>query len=65
MARKAKRQTASQRKIQAAGHEVKKNPPRVLASTKRKFGARRAEQQRTAIVLNKARAAGARIPRRR
>ena len=61
----AKKKTESQRKIQTAGHEVKKNPPRVLASTRRKFGKRRAEAQRTAIVLNKARAAGARIPRRR
>mgnify|MGYP001558508429 CR=1 FL=1 len=41
--------------IAAAGHEVKTNPPRILAKTRKKFGAKRAEAQRTAIVLNKAR----------
>ena len=50
--------------LQRVGHELKTNPPRVLASTRRKFGAGRAERQRRAILLNKARRDGVRIPRR-
>ncbi len=45
------------------GSEMKRNPPSVLATTRRRFGAARAERQRRAILLNKARRAGARIPR--
>lgn len=48
--------------LEAVGHELKVNPPSVLASTRRKFGAARAEKQRKAILLSKARAAGAKIP---
>lgn len=44
------------------GHELKTNPPKILATTRRKFGAKRAEKQRKAILLNKARARGAKIP---
>ena len=50
--------------LQRVGHELKSNPPRVLARTAAKFGAGRAARQRRAILLNKARRAGARIPRR-
>jgi hypothetical protein len=45
----------SQAAIGAAGEEIKENPPSILARTRRKFGAKRAEAQRTAILLNKAR----------
>lgn len=41
--------------IARAGHEVRVNPPRILAKTRKKFGAKRAEAQRKAIVLSKAR----------
>ena len=41
-------------KLQAAGHEMKMNPPRILAKTRRKFGKRRAEKQRVAILMSKA-----------
>ena len=41
--------------IEAAGRELKQNPPRVLARTSKKFGAKRAEAQRKAIILSKAR----------
>jgi hypothetical protein len=41
--------------LSRAFHEVKHNPPKQLAKTKRKFGAERAGKQRTAIAMNKAR----------
>lgn len=46
--------------LQAAGHEIKNNPPRILAKTRRKKGAKQAEKQRKAILLSKARAASKR-----
>ena len=60
---KKKVPTKTQRLIGAAGHELKANPPRVLRSTQRKKGAEAAEKQRVAIMLSKARAAGADIPK--
>ena len=50
--------------LQRIGHEMKVNPPRILAHTASKFGAARAARQKRAILLNKARRAGARLPRR-
>ena len=50
--------------LQRVGHEMKVNPPRILAHTASKFGAARAARQRKAILLAKARRSGARIPRR-
>lgn len=47
--------------LESVGHELKKNPPKVLAATRRKSGAAQAEKQRRAILLSKARRAGARI----
>jgi hypothetical protein len=55
-----KKKTA--RLIESAGHEIKNNPPKILAKTARKSGAKRANKQRVAIMLSKARAAGANIP---
>ncbi len=49
--------------LENAGHEIKVNPPKILARTKSKFGAARAERQRRAILLSKARSAGAKIPK--
>lgn len=49
-------------KVAAAFHEVKENPPKVLAKTRRKSGAALANRQRVAIALSKARKAGASIP---
>ncbi len=43
--------------IAEAGHEIKVNPPRILAKTRKKKGAKAAEAQRKAIMLSKARAA--------
>lgn len=45
----------SQQKIESAGHEMKMNPPKQLAKTKKKFGKKRAQKQRVAIMLSKAR----------
>ena len=42
-------------KLEAAGSEMKENPPSILARTRKKFGAERAEKQRVAILMNKAR----------
>lgn len=44
--------------IQAAGHEIKQNPPKILAHTARKFGKVDAKKQRVAIMLSKARKSG-------
>ena len=57
--------TKSERLVKAAGKEVKENPPAVLAKTRAKKGAEAAEAQRRAIVLSKARQAGARIKKKR
>lgn len=53
----------SQAKIEAAGHEMKVNPPKILAKTQKKFGKKRMEKQKVAIMLSKAREAGAKIPK--
>jgi hypothetical protein len=49
-------------KLQAAFHEIRENPPKILAKTRKKEGAAQANAQRVAIGLSKARAAGARVP---
>jgi len=51
--------------IEGAGHEMKVNPPKILAHTRAKFGTKRAEEQRIAILLSKARKRGAKIKRRK
>lgn len=49
----------NRRILQRVGHELKRKPPRVLAKTRRKKGKARAEAQRKAILLSKARREGA------
>lgn len=51
------REYPSKSKLQAAGEELKENPPAILKSNARKFGRTRQRQQRTAILLAKARKA--------
>ena len=51
--------------VEKAGHEMKMNPPKILAHTASKFGAKRAEKQRVAILLSKARKKGAKIKKKR
>jgi hypothetical protein len=41
--------------IEKAGHELKVNPPKILAKTRKKKGKKRADKQRVAIMLSKAR----------
>ena len=41
--------------LSSAFREVHANPPAVVKSTAKKYGAKRAEKQRIAIALNKAR----------
>lgn len=52
--------TRSARIIKDVGEEMKANPPKILAKTRRKKGKKAANKQRTAILLSKARKAGAR-----
>ena len=47
--------------IERAGHEMKVNPPKILAHTAAKFGVKRAEEQRVAILISKSRKKGAKI----
>ena len=47
---------------QKVGQELKSNPPKILASTRRKFGAPDAKHQKVAILLSKSRKLGAKIP---
>lgn len=46
---------ASKAALEAAFSEVKRNPPRVLAKTRKKSGPDRARAQAIAIALSKAR----------
>ncbi len=56
--------TKSERAKKRAFHEVKHNPPKVVAKTRAKKGAAAARRQTTAIALAKARRGGARTPKR-
>ena len=49
--------------LKNVGKEIKNNPPRILEKTRRRKGAKAAEEQRVAILLSKARERGARVPR--
>jgi hypothetical protein len=49
--------------LQSIGEEIKSNPPSVLASTRAKYGPMRAEKQRVAMLLSKARKARASVPK--
>lgn len=42
--------------LEVAGHEIKENPPRILAKTRKKKGAKAANKQRVAIMFSKSRA---------
>lgn len=48
--------------LSRVGKEIKKNPPRILAKTAKKEGPAAAKKQKVAILLSKARKAGAKIP---
>jgi len=57
--------TKSRKIMHEVGSEMKENPPRILAKTRRKKGPEAAEKQRRAIFLSKSRRAGARIPHKK
>lgn len=57
----AAKQSNTRRVLQSVGHELKANPPRIIEHTARKFGRNRADKQRVAILLSKARRQGARL----
>ena len=50
------------RLLSGIGKELKENPPKILEKTRKKKGAKAANKQRIAILLSKAREAGANIP---
>ena len=52
----------TKRVLHEVGSELRDNPPRQLKKTAKKYGKKRAEKQRKAILLNKARKRGAKIP---
>ncbi len=49
--------------LESVGSEIKANPPKILGKTAAKYGPGRAQKQRVAILLSKARRAGASIPK--
>ncbi len=49
--------------LEDVGKELKSSPPSIVASTRRKFGPERARKQTVAILLNKSRKMGAKIPK--
>lgn len=57
----AKNNSRSSKLLSSIGGELKENPPEVLAKTRKKKGKAAAEKQRVAILLSKARKAGARV----
>jgi hypothetical protein len=56
-----KQRSKSSSILRSVGHELKVNPPKQLAKTAKKFGSSRAEAQRKAILLSKARKRGAKV----
>jgi hypothetical protein len=57
-----KHPTTQQAILESSFHEVKHNPPKILAKTRKKKGKKQAMKQRIAIALSKARKAGASLP---
>lgn len=59
------KRTRTARILDSVGGEMKRREPAIVGHTRRKFGGQRAEAQRVAILLDKARRRGANIPRKR
>ena len=59
------RPSRTQQVIEGYAREMKNDPPKILAHTARKFGEKRAEDQRVAILLNKSKRKGAIIRKKR
>lgn len=61
----ANKKSKTKKVLHAVGMEMKMNPPKILAKTMRKEGKAMMEKQRVAILLSKARKAGAKIPKKK
>ena len=59
------RPNRTQQIIESNAREMSVNPPKILAHTAAKFGEKRAEEQRVAILLDKSRREGAKIRKKR
>ena len=57
------KKTKTQKLLEQAGKEVKMREPKIVGHTRAKFGEEREQRQKTAIILSKARAQGAKIPK--
>lgn len=44
--------------VKAVGHELKNDPPAIVTKMKKKYGAKKAESVRRAILMSKARRSG-------
>lgn len=60
-----KRKTKTRKILHRVGTELKNRPPRIVEKTRREKGPEAAEKQHKAILLSKARRAGARIPQKK
>ncbi len=60
----AKKKTKTKKILSRIGKELKKDEPAIVGKTRRKKGAKAAAKQKTAILLSKARKAGARIKKK-
>lgn len=56
-----KKLTKTAKVLKKVGYELKVNPPKVLKKTAAKSGVAKAKKQKTAILLSKARKAGAKV----
>jgi hypothetical protein len=61
----AKKTSKSRQITHRMGVEMRDNPPRIIEKTRREKGDKAAEKQRRAILLSKARRAGAKIPKKK
>ena len=60
-----RKKTKSRKLVTSAMREVHKNPPKRVAKTLKNKGKAAAEKQLRGIALDKARKAGARVPKKR
>lgn len=58
------KKSKTEKLIKAAGKEIKNNPPSILVKTAKKSGTAQMKRQKVAIMLSKARANGADLPRK-
>ena len=59
------KKTKTERILKSVGHELKVNEPKIVKKMRRTQGSAKADQVKTAILLDKARRRGANIPKKR